>query len=270
MNYSPLTLGISPCPNDTFIFEAWITGALSTTSDVIPSPLTTFLDVQNLNEAAQRAEFDVVKVSCGNLPYLKKEYEILSCGGAMGFGCGPLLLSSSQSPFDPTVETWLPGKNTTAALLFHHWAPSSARIRYALFDEVYRALLRGEAMQGVVIHEHRFTFARDGLNGLLDLGGFWEESMHSPIPLGVIVARKTLGPQRIQEIEQAIQSSLHSAWYRKDLITPFIREHAQDTDPLVMEQHIRMFVNDFTRDIGPQGRLALERLNALAKLNESL
>lgn len=270
MNYSPLTLGISPCPNDTFIFEAWITGARSTTSGGLPPPHTSFFDVQNLNESAQRGEFDVVKVSCGNLPYLTKEYEILSCGGAMGFGCGPLLLSSSHAPFDPTVETWLPGKNTTAALLFKHWAPSSAKIRYALFDEVYRALLRGEAMQGVVIHEHRFTFARDGLNCLLDLGGFWEESMHSPIPLGVIVARKTLGSQRIQEIENAIKASLQSAWMRKDLVTPFIREHAQDTDPLVMEQHIRMFVNDFTRDIGPQGRLALDRLNALAKLNESL
>lgn len=266
MNEASLTLGISPCPNDTFIFEAWITGVLSTTSREHTPPQTTFLDVQNLNEAAQRGEFDVVKVSCGNLPYLTQEYEILSCGGAMGFGCGPLLLSSSQTPFDPMVETWLPGKNTTAALLFKHWAPSSAKIRYALFDEIYRALLRREAMQGVVIHEHRFTFARDGLNCLIDLGGFWEESMHSPIPLGVIVARKALGSKRIQEIEQTIQASLNNAWSRENLVTPFIRKHAQDTDAVVIEQHIRMFVNDFTRDIGPQGSLALDRLKALAKL----
>lgn len=259
-----LTLGISPCPNDTFIFEAWVTGELQGGAWE-PPPHTTFLDVQNLNEAAARAEFDVIKVSCGALPALKNEYVVLPTGGAMGYGCGPLLLSHGSSVFDPQQETWLPGRNTTAAILFSHWSGGAAKVRYALFDEVYRALRAGKAQQGVVIHEHRFTFARDGLLCLQDLGAHWESTMNSPIPLGVILARRSLGDLRIHSLIQTIRESLRRAWMREELVSPFVRSHAQETDTRVMEAHIRMFVNDFTMEIGEAGLAALSRMESLAK-----
>jgi len=265
-----LTLGISPCPNDTFIFEGWVTG--KTQADIITHniPKILFADVQSLNEAAQRAELDVVKVSCGALPLLLNEYQVLSCGGAMGFGCGPLLLSSGLQAFDPNVETWLPGKNTTATQLFKHWCRGllplgvEPKIRYAFFDELYRELCLGNAKQGVVIHEHRFTFERDGLTRLCDLGEHWESTTHSPIPLGVILGRKSLGEQTLQSIEATIQASLTWAWARESLITPFIAEHAQETSPEVMEAHIRMFVNEFSMKIGASGEKALKVLLQLA------
>jgi len=255
-----LTLGISPCPNDTFIFEAWITGLLSGAEH----PHVTFADVQTLNEQAQLGAFDVVKVSCGCLSQLLDTYQILQSGGAMGFGCGPLLLSSTDEPFNPDVETWLPGRDTTASLLFSHWCTSKGfaapQVHYALFDEVYRALGSGEARQGVVIHEHRFTWARDGLFLLQDLGAHWESATGSPIPLGVILARKDLGAERIGHIEEWIRASLAHAWERPLISTPFLTSHAQETSNDVVEAHVRMFVNDFSMDIGEQGKNAISTL----------
>lgn len=264
----PLTLAISPCPNDTFIFESWVTGKLNAEYEVTPT--TTFLDIQNLNEAAQSGTFDVVKVSCGNLHLLRDQYTVLRSGGAMGFGCGPLLLSNGRKEFDPNVETLLPGRNTTAALLFRHAYPHGAKVRYVLFNEVYRSLIGGNSEQGVVIHEHRFTYARDGLTCLQDLGAYWEATMHSPIPLGVIVARNSLGVDRITQIENTIRASLDLAWARPQLITPFIQGHAQETDAKVMEEHIRMFVNDFSREMGEQGEAAIQRLESLANSHHLL
>jgi 1,4-dihydroxy-6-naphthoate synthase len=261
----PYTLGISPCPNDTFIFEGWITGMTSSVK-----PVTTFADVQSLNEAAQEGAFDVVKISSGNLCALGSEYQVLQAGGAMGYGCGPLLLGNGGASFDPAVETWLPGKNTTAALLFRLWCEkrfglqASVLLRYEPFDAVYRALLLGQASQGVVIHEHRFTFKRDGLHLIEDLGAFWEAQTQSPIPLGVIVAKKSLGAERIVEVESTIRASLDWAWSRANLITPFIQSHAQETEQSVMEAHIRMFVNHFSHNMGEEGARALKVLREVA------
>lgn len=258
-----LSLGISTCPNDTFIYEALIRGL-----DKSPFEWDVhFADVQTLNEMVVRGELDVAKVSAQVYPKVRENYRWLHCGGAIGYGCGPLLLSSGTSRFDPALETVLPGEQTTAALLFRFWYAhkfgnksgyaSSPRVRYALFNEVYSSLLDKSAVQGVTIHEHRFTWKRDGLHMLQDLGAYWETQTGSPIPLGISVARRSLSDEVVKNVENEIRGSLADAWNRDALVTPFIREKAQISDEKVMEAHIKMFVNDFSESVGDTGERAL-------------
>ena len=257
-----LSLGISTCPNDTFIYEALVHGIQGSEFKWN----VTFADVQTLNEMVLCGELDVAKVSCGVLPLVQNDYRLLSCGGAMGYGCGPLLLSA-QNParFDPAKETVLPGKNTTASLLFRFWyaktqGTHTPKVSYAFFNEVYDGLLNGRSAQGVVIHEKRFTWERDNLGLLTDLGAFWEAETESPIPLGCSVAKKSLGNAIIQSVEAEIRQSLDLAYARSEPVSEFIREMAQISDDSVILKHIRMFVTDFTRDMGDAGRKALEIL----------
>ena len=255
-----LSLGISTCPNDTYIYEALVAGLKD-------SPFewdVHFADVQTLNEMIMRGELDVAKVSAQVYPKIRKDYVCLGCGGAIGYGCGPLLLSSKSGAFDPAQETVLPGANTTAALLFRFWYGrefgGSPRVRYALFNQVYSSLLDKSAAQGVTIHEHRFTWKRDGLHLLQDLGAYWEQETGSPIPLGIAVARRSLSYELVRNVEKEIRESLSVAKKRSELVTPFIREKAQISDEKVIEAHIKMFVNDFSEDVGEAGRRALECL----------
>ena len=187
-----LSLGISTCPNDTYIYEALVHGLQG-------SPFewnVHFADVQTLNEMVSRGELDVAKVSAQVYPQVERDYVCLGCGGAIGYGCGPLLLSSAGD-FDPDEATVLPGENTTAAMLFKFWYAKkfggTPKLRYALFNEVYQGLLSGAFRQGVTIHEHRFTWKCDGLHMLQDMGAFWEAETGSPIPLGIAVARRSIG-----------------------------------------------------------------------------
>jgi 1,4-dihydroxy-6-naphthoate synthase len=255
-----LSLGISTCPNDTYIYEALVAG-------LEKSPFewnVHFADVQTLNEMIMRGELDVAKVSAQVYPKIRKDYVCLGCGGAIGYGCGPLLLSSEGQSFDPAQETVLPGANTTAALLFRFWYGrefgGSPRVRYALFNQVYSSLLDKSAAQGVTIHEHRFTWKRDGLHLLQDLGAYWEQETGSPIPLGIAVARRSFSYELVRNVENEIRRSLSSARGRAELVTPFIREKAQISDEKVIEAHIKMFVNDFSEDVGEAGKRALESL----------
>ena len=255
-----LSLGISTCPNDTFIYEELIRGLEN-------SPFewdVHFADVQTLNEMVSRGELDVAKVSAQVYPQIERDYVCLDCGGAIGYGCGPLLLSSGGDCFDPECVTVLPGKNTTAALLFRFWYSKrfggEPKVEYALFNEVYQGLLSGKYSQGVTIHEHRFTWKRDGLRLLQDMGAFWESETGSPIPLGIAVARRGFSYETIKKIESEIRKSLQMARSRDALITPFICEKAQIDDQKVVESHIEMFVNDFSEGVGEAGRRALESL----------
>ena len=255
-----LSLGISTCPNDTFIYENLIAGLEG-------SPFewdVHYADVQTLNEMVMEGKLDVAKISAQAFPLIRGNYRYLRCGGAIGYGCGPLLLSSEADTFNPSCETVLPGKNTTAALLFKFWYKKSfqgePKIRYAFFDEVYRGLLNGSHSQGVTIHEHRFTWKRDGLHLLQDLGAFWEKETQSPIPLGIAVIRKTLPGDVVDRVEFEIRESLKKAWARPEMVTPFIDEKAQISEKNVVESHIKMFVNDFSEHIGEAGEIALENL----------
>ena len=259
-----LSLGISTCPNDTYIYEALVAGLEG-------SPFewdVHFADVQTLNEMVMRGELDVAKVSAQVYPKIRKDYVCLGCGGAIGYGCGPLLLSSGAGAFDPAHETVLPGENTTAALLFRFWYGhefgGTPRVRYALFNEVYSSLLDKSAVQGVTIHEHRFTWKCDGLHMLQDLGAYWERQTGSPIPLGIAVAHRYLSYELVWNIEKEIRESLFRAKKRTELVTPFIREKAQISDEKVIESHIKMFVNDFSENVGEAGERALGCLWSLS------
>ena len=260
-----LKLGISTCPNDTFIYENLISGLEN-------SPFewnVHYADVQTLNEMVSRGELDVAKVSAQVFPKVESEYRCLGCGGAIGYGCGPLLLSSESNEFDPQKSVTLPGKDTTAALLFRFWHSKTQStplsVKFALFDQVYRSLRSKEASQGVVIHEHRFTWKQDGLFLLQDLGAFWERETKTPIPLGIAVAKKSLGENVIARVENEIRESLRLAQQRDSLVTDFIDKKAQIASREVLESHIRMFVNDFSMEVGEGGWAALSNLWALVR-----
>ncbi len=255
-----LRLGISTCPNDTYIYEGLIRGLPG--SDL--NWEVTYADVQTLNELVIRGKLDVAKVSCGVLPLILENYSVLTCGGAMGYGCGPLLLSSSAETFHSNVSTLLPGKNTTASLLFHFWASQNhgktPAVEYAVFDELYRKLCRKEAVQGVVIHENRFTWERDHLRLIEDLGAYWETQTGCPVPLGCAVIRSTLAGELQEKVESEIRKSLALANSRREKVTPFIREKAQIADSEVILSHIEMFVNHYSENMGDKGVCALEIL----------
>ena len=255
-----LSLGISTCPNDTFIYEALIHGLENSPFDWD----VTYADVQTLNEMVLRGELDVAKISAQVYPSIRENYRCLGCGGAIGYGCGPLLLSSAAKSFDPELPTTLPGANTTAALLFKFWYAhkfkNTPKLEYALFNEVYEGLLSKNVSQGVTIHEHRFTWKRDGLHLLQDLGAFWEQETGSPIPLGIAVAKKGLGFSTIENVEREIRRSLQLARQRVNPVTPFIVEKAQIDDDEVIKSHIAMFVNDFSENVNEAGMRALECL----------
>lgn len=254
-----LKLGISPCPNDTYIYEALIAGLPSSKLEWS----VRFADVQTLNEMVCRGELDVAKVSCGVVPSIAKDYEVLSCGGAVGYSCGPLLLSANSGSFAPALPVALPGRDTTAALLFRFWAsrelPQMPAETFALFNEVYTNLLAGTFAQGVVIHEHRFTWEQDGLALIQDLGAYWERHTGIPVPLGCAVIKKSLA-SHATEVEAAIRESIKIARSRSEIVTPFIRAKAQISSDEVIEKHIKTFVTDFSFDMGEHGRLALKKL----------
>jgi len=255
-----LTLGISTCPNDTFIYQNLIEGKVKT-----PCPISVeYADVQTLNEKILNGELDMAKISCAVYPLVKDEYGILDSGGAMGYGCGPLLLSSAGKDFNAEHPVHLPGKNTTAAALFNFWyktihsmLPTPYSPKFTRFDELYRNLCEKKIEQGVTIHEHRFTWERDGLHLIADLGAFWEQKLKAPIPLGCAVIRRSLGEELAKEMDLCIQKSLQTAWERKEVVNDFIRELAQIDDDEIILKHIKMFVNEYSMSRGNAGEKAL-------------
>jgi 1,4-dihydroxy-6-naphthoate synthase len=276
MKRSTLTLGISPCPNDTFIFEEWIHGRV----EGAPALNCEFHDVQTLNEMAREAKIDLLKVSCGTMWNYLDKYVPLRAGGAMGWGYGPLLISRAGTEFIPSAGITLPGKETTAALLYHFWLAEKQKEfswetpveRFAFFDELYRDLQSGKVEQGVVIHESRFTYKQDGLKLVEDLGAYWEQQTNSPVPLGVIMARKELLEQEAgtkgsialaevqAQIEAWIRQSLTQARERPQRIGDWMRNLAQIPDDAIIEQHIDAFVTEYSMDWGEEGQTALSLL----------
>lgn len=270
----PLTLAISPCPNDTFIFHAWVHG-------LVPDapPITVrYADVDEANGLAARGEVDVAKVSYAALPELLERYALLPCGGALGRGCGPLVLT--RSPAAPPTDTGLdpprldstrlagatvavPGEQTTAYLLFRLWAATHppARVVVLPFPQIMPAVRDGSVDAGLVIHEARFTYGAYGLHALADLGAWWERETGLPIPLGAIVARRELDLDRLAG---TIRRSLGEAWDDPGRTCGFVLAHAQEMDPEVARRHIALYVNAFSHDLGTEGFRAVEALLARA------
>ena len=258
----PLKLGISTCPNDTFIFDAWVNGRLGSGAPPVACALD---DIDTLNRKALAGALDIAKVSFFAYGLLLDRYTLLNAGGALGRGCGPLLIARSaditrESLRDPSVRVVVPGHWTTASLLLALYQPACRPAAAVRFDQIMPALQRGEADAGVIIHEGRFIFARSGLALIQDLGAWWEETTGYPVPLGAIVARKRLGEKRIATIEQTIRRSLMMARSNPEECRAFMRQHAVDMAPDVMQQHVDLYVNDYSFDYGAEGMAAINDL----------
>jgi 1,4-dihydroxy-6-naphthoate synthase len=254
-----LTLGFSPCPNDTFIFDALVNNKIDTGGlqfDVVLE------DVQTLNEWATQGKLDVSKISYGTLPLILDEYVLLNSGGALGKGVGPLLIAKRY--FDksqiPHLAVAIPGENTTANLLFSQAFPAANNKKFMVFNQVEDAVLKNEVDAGVIIHENRFTYQQRGLVKLVDLGEFWEKKTGVPIPLGGIVAKRALSNEIISKIDALIRSSVEYAFSNYPLITGYVKQHSQEMEESVMKQHIDLYVNDYSIDLGADGKKAVNTL----------
>jgi 1,4-dihydroxy-6-naphthoate synthase len=254
-----LTLGYSPCPNDTFIFHALVKGLVEAPGVRFAERLQ---DVETLNRMALDRELDVTKVSYGVLPRLLDDYALLRSGGALGRGCGPLLVArEALRPEDlRDARVAIPGRLTTANLLLQQFAPDLPPGEELIYSEIMPAVARGDFAAGVIIHESRFTYPEHGLELVVDLGEWWEAATGSPIPLGAIVARRELGADRIRDIEDAIRRSVHHAFHNPTAPIAYINAHAQEMEPDVIRRHIELYVNEFSLDLGPEGEEAVRQL----------
>ncbi|MFN2518222.1 MAG: 1,4-dihydroxy-6-naphthoate synthase [Jatrophihabitantaceae bacterium] len=250
-----MKLTFSPCPNDTFVFHAWTHGLI----DGAPEVEVTFADVDVTNTAAQHGRFDVVKVSYGALPWLLDRYVLLPSGGAVGRGCGPLVLTRGVLPDLDGATVAVPSKRSTAYLLMRLWAAGQrpAGIDVVPFASIMPAVRAGTYDAGLVIHEARFTYPDYGLTALADLGKWWQADTGLPIPLGAILARRGL---EAATITSTIQASVEYAWAHPAASAAYVAEHADEMSPTVQQQHIDLYVNAFTRDLGEEGYAAAEEL----------
>jgi len=262
-----LTLGFSTCPNDTFIFDAMVNGRIDTEGLHFKLHLA---DVEELNRLAFSAEIDITKVSYHAFAYLSDAYQLLTSGSALGFGNGPLLISKHKIYPDEVKELKIaiPGKYTTANLLLSLAYPHLDQKKEYLFSDIEEVILSGEADAGVIIHENRFTYQSKGLRKIVDLGEWWEQQNGLPIPLGGIIVKRRLPEEIRHKINRVLRRSVEHAFQNPNDSLPFVRQHAQSMDESVMQNHIRLYVNDFSMDLGMKGREAIETLYAKGAENQ--
>jgi len=258
-----LTLGFSPCPNDTFIFDALVNKKIDTEGLEVNPVLE---DVQTLNEWALQGKLDVSKISYGVLPLLSDKYIVLNAGGALGKGVGPLLITKhdvSNKTYEEMVKVVnnmtiaIPGEHTTAHMLFSLAFPQATKKKFMLFSAIEDAVLNQEVDAGVIIHENRFTYQQKGLHKLMDLGMYWEQQTGNPIPLGGIVMKKTFSSALQQQVDRLIKKSLEYAFANYPLITDYVKQHSQEMSEQVMRQHIDLYVNNYSLQLGEDGKAAV-------------
>lgn len=257
-----MKIAFSPCPNDTFVFHALVHGLVPGA----PEFDVTFADIDITNGLAASGQGpDVLKISFAALPWALEEYALLPCGGALGRGCGPLVLTAGgiAGPQDLSGrKVAVPSERSTAYLLFRLWAAAHipggiGEIVVMPFDEIMPAVQNGTIDAGLVIHEARFTYPAYGLHLLADLGNWWETDTGLPIPLGAIIARRSLDPEALSGW---IRESVRYAWQHPEASAEYVRSHAQEMAPEVTEAHIGLYVNDFTEDLGADGYAAVHAL----------
>ena len=263
-----IDLGFSPCPNDTFIFDALVNQKIDTKGFTFNIHLE---DVQTLNEWALAGKLPYSKISYGVWPLLKEQYQLLKSGGALGKGVGPLLIYKDQEPDAATMKVAIPGVNTTAHLLFSLAFPTANNKSFLVFNEIEEAVLTGKVDAGVIIHENRFTYAQKGLKKWMDLGTYFEETFNAPIPLGGIIARKDRDQNEIATIDALIKESVEYAFKNSyENLPEFVKCHSQEMSEQVMRQHINLYVNDFSIDMGLDGKKAIAQLEKVwTALNNS-
>lgn len=262
-----LRVAYSPCPNDTFVFHAWSHGLVP---DAPPLEVT-FADIDVTNGLAEQGadcDYDLLKVSYAALPGVLEEFALLPCGGALGRGCGPLVLTRGPGVASDLAgrTVAVPSDRSTAYLLFRLWAAAEVpgdgvgEVVVMPFHEIMPAVRDGRVDAGLVIHEARFTYQRYGLHRLADLGEFWEHSTGLPIPLGAVIARRSLGTDRLRALAEAARASVRRAWATPEASRDYVREHAQEMDDAVADQHIALYVNQYTEDLGEDGYAAVHGL----------
>ncbi len=253
------TLGFSPCPNDTFIFDALVNKKIDTEGLDFEVLLE---DVETLNQWAMEGKLDISKISYGVLPLVLDRYELLDAGGALGKGVGPLLISRGAIPLEDigTCSIAIPGQRTTAHLLFSLAFPAARHKEFMLFSYIEAAVISGKTDCGVIIHENRFTYQQKGLFKLMDLGEFWERETGAPIPLGGIVFRKGQDPALAEKVNTLIRKSLEYAFDRYPRLPDYVKAHAQEMDEQVMRQHIDLYVNPYSLTLGEEGEKAIQTL----------
>jgi 1,4-dihydroxy-6-naphthoate synthase len=263
------TLGFSPCPNDTFIFDALVNKKIDTEGLEFEPMLE---DVQTLNKWAIEKRLDISKISYGVLPLVVDNYRVLSSGGALGKGVGPLLISKKEIPdLRKNIEKLsvaIPGENTTAHLLFSYAFPSAANKSFLVFNEIEDAVLSGDVELGVIIHENRFTYQDKGLYKLLDLGEYWEQTTGAPIPLGGIIVRKGMDKELQLQLARLIRKSVEYSFANYPAISSYISTHSQEMSEEVMRKHIDLYVNNFSIELGPEGKQAVNTfLNIYSRIH---
>ena len=256
-----LSLGFSPCPNDCFMFDAIVNGRIDLEGLEFFPRLD---DVEALNQAALGGGIDVTKLSYHAYAYCTDTYVLLDSGSALGRNCGPLLISKRTITADEVaaggLRITIPGKNTTANFLLGLAFPEARNKTELVFSAIESALLNGEYDAGVIIHENRFTYEAKGLQKIIDLGEFWERATGAPIPLGGIVVKRSLPDDVKQRVNRVLRRSVEHAFAHRDASLPFVRAHAQEMDETVMSRHIDLYVNEYSVDLGSEGKRAIQLL----------
>jgi 1,4-dihydroxy-6-naphthoate synthase len=263
-----LSLGFSPCPNDTFIFDALVNKKIDTEGLEVEAVLE---DVETLNLWALQGKLDITKLSFPAFFQSSDKYILLNSGSALGKGVGPLLISRDPQPptSNPQPQTSnikhqtiaLPGANTTANLLFSFAYPKASNKNFILFSAIEDAVVNGDTDLGVIIHENRFTYAQKGLHKVIDLGEYWEQKMKCPIPLGGIAIKRSVNRLVSLKVDRLIRKSLEYAFSNYPLVTDYVKQHSQSMSEDVMRQHIGLYVNDFSLDLGKEGKDAISTLH---------
>lgn len=254
-----IKIGYSPCPNDCFIFDALVHGKIDTGKYFFEPVLE---DVETLNRWAMEEKLPLTKLSYHAFGYVRDKYALLRSGSALGFNCGPILISNKEikDPLNEIKSIAIPGKLTTANFLLSIAYPQLQNKRTMLFSEIEEAVLGGEVDAGLIIHESRFTYEQKGLKKVCDLGEYWDSLIHAPIPLGGIVASRKLPAEVRKEIGELVKQSVSFAFANPEASMPYVRSHAQEMSEEVMKKHIQLYVNDYSVDLGEIGIRAVELL----------
>ena len=263
-----LTLGYSPCPNDTFIFYALIHDKIDTKNLKFKE---TLLDVETLNQKALHTELDLTKISYHAFGHMRKNYCLLRAGGALGRGCGPLVIAKNEYAMEELrgKKIAIPGKLTTAYLLLQLYNPDfrlqTSDLLEMPFDKIIDAVAKEEVDAGLIIHESRFTYPSYGLKQIIDLGEWWEKQTGHPIPLGGIIAKRSLGEGLNKKINKTIKSSIEYAFSNRSEPMDYIKKHSQELSDEVINQHINLYVNNYSLDVGQDGEKAVIALLSRAE-----
>jgi 1,4-dihydroxy-6-naphthoate synthase len=255
-------VGISTCPNDTFMFHALLERRVPCEGFELDIEL---LDVQQLNEGLLKGQFSFSKASCFGAVQLADRYEVCSSGAALGYGVGPLVLARKDAPpLSSTTRVLSPGSMTTACMLFRYFFPEASSVSHVVFSDIMPSLERGEADYGVVIHEGRFTYKERGLACVADLGALWEERFSAPLPLGCIVADKSLPVEHRKAFDAAVRQSIEYAYANRSETLPTMKRYAQELSDEVVWKHVELYVNQWSLDLGEEGRRAFDTFTRVA------